>query len=185
MIVAATAGRKSHAAAATAACRAAARRVTVRDSVRTLAAVVVALAVSAPAAAAPPYPLLAERDGIRVYGPAPGQAWGRCPRAQPTRVHELPTAERAVLLAVPRLYSRERGPVRTDIRDATARAVRIGASVSTRAGPARATCGRRISALSLAVHVGFPHVDWSASMSSATFFVARVREGWVLWHQAH
>jgi hypothetical protein len=54
-----------------------------------------------------------------------------------------------------------------------------------RAGLARSTCGRRVAARTLAVHVGFPHVSGSASLSSATFFVARVREGWVLWHQAH
>jgi hypothetical protein len=146
----------------------------------------VALGLAVPAAAAPPYPLLVERDGLRVYGPTDGQRWGRCPGgALPVRAVELRIAERAVLLAVPRLYARQGSRPRIEVRDARARALRIGADVSTRAGLARATCGRTIAGRSLAVHVGFPHVTWSASLSSATFFVARVRDGWVLWHQAH
>lgn len=159
-----------------------------RDGTRASLPVAISFALlfAASAVAAPPYPLLVEREGIRVYAPAPGQGWGRCPRGALTiAARGLRTAERAVLLAVPRLYARQRGKPEIDVRGARARALRIGADVSTRPGLARSTCGARIARRSLAVHVGFPRVNWSASLSSATYFVARVREGWVIWDQAH
>jgi hypothetical protein len=153
--------------------------------VRALAVLGLGLVLAAPAAAASPYPLLAERDGLRVYAPAKGQQWGRCPRAAlPLNTRDLGTAERAALLAVPLLYARYPTPG-LDVRGATARSERMGSSVNTRPGLARSTCGNRIAARTVVVHVGFPRVNWSASMSSATFFVAHVREGWILWHQAH
>ena len=142
-----------------------------------------ALVLAAPAAGArQPYPVLVQRDGLRVYAPAKSGTWGRCPRtAQPVRDRDLPTAARATLLAVPLLYRNDRG---VDVRDATARAARLGV-VWTRSGLARATCGARVAARTIAVNVRFPRVTWSASLSSAVFFVSRVPDGWVIWHQAH
>jgi hypothetical protein len=153
-------------------------------SVWPLVVIVCGLAFAAPAAAAPqPYPVLVERDGLRVYGPVRSGTWGRCPRAaQPVRDRDLRVAARAALLAVPRLYRNDK---QIDVRGATARSARLGTAVWTRWGLARSTCGRRAEARTIAVGVGFPRVNWSASLSSATFFVSRVRDGWVIWHQAH
>lgn len=141
-----------------------------------------ALAVGTPAAGTQPYPVLVERAGSRVYAPAAGQAWGRCPRqAQPLRHRDLMGASRATLLAIPRLYARDA----LDHRGARARAARLGTAEWTRSGLARSSCGSRVAARTLAVGVGFPRITFSASMSSATYFVSRVPDGWVIWHQAH
>jgi hypothetical protein len=132
-----------------------------------------------------PYPLLVERAALRVYAPGPRQPWGRCPRGTQTIVgrSDLRAAARAVLLAVPPLNARQRPPL--DVRGATAHASRLGPMVWTRSGLARSTCGWMIASRTIAVGVRFPRVTWSASMSSATFFVSRVGDGWIIWHQAH
>lgn len=152
---------------------------------RTVCGLVCGLAVATPASAAAhqPYPVLVERDGLRVYAPArPGQ-WGRCPSApQVVRARDLRAAGQAVLLAIPRLYARD---AETDVRGATARTARLGGAVWTRAGLAHMTCGAAVAGRTIAVAVGFPRVNWSASLSSAVFFVSRVRNGWIIWHQAH
>ena len=121
-----------------------------------------------------PYPVLVERAGVRVYARAEGLPWGRCPRgALPVRTRDLHGARRAVLLAVPPLYRDER-PV--DVRGAWARAARLGAAEWTRSGLARSTCGAEVARRTTAVAVRFPRVTWSASLSSATFFVSRVAD---------
>lgn len=148
-----------------------------------VAAIVAVLAPAAPASGTQPYPVLVERDGLRVYARTPGQPWGRCPRgAMTVRKSDLAVASRAVLLAVPRLYARERY---MDVRDATARAARLGSAVWTRAGLARSTCGTHVAQRTIAVGVTFPRINWSASLSGAVFFVTRVRDSWIIWHQAH
>lgn len=132
---------------------------------------------------AQPYPVLVERADVRIYARAEGQPWGRCPhRVLPVRTRDLVGARRAVLLAIPRLYRNEK---LVDVRGARARAARLGAGVWTRAGLARSACGTAVARRTIAVGVGFPRVTWSASLSSATFFVSRVADGWVIWHQAH
>ncbi len=139
------------------------------------------------ASALQPYPLLIERAGLRVYAPGRRQQWGLCPRGVKTvQRSDLRVASRAVLLAIPRLYAlRDTSTPRLDVRDATARADRLSTAVWTRAGLALSTCGLRIAERTIAVGVGFPRVNWSASLSSATFFVSRVGDGWIIWHQAH
>lgn len=151
-----------------------------------LALVLAAIAAGTTGAATQPYPVLVEKPGARVYAPAAGQPWGRCPKgAQPVRRQDLDAARRAVLLAVPRLYGR--GPIdnRLDVRGARARAARLGTADWTRGGLARSSCGSRVAVRTVAVGVGFPRITSSASMSSATFFVSRVSDGWIVWHQAH
>lgn len=130
-----------------------------------------------------PYPVLVEQAGTRVYARAEGRSWGLCPRgALAVRARDLDGARKAVLLAVPRLYRQEK---LVDVRGARARAARLGAAEWTRGGLARSTCGAEVARRTIAVAVGFPRVTWSASLSSATFFVSRVADGWVIWHQAH
>lgn len=144
---------------------------------------VAAIALGAGDGGPQPYPVLVERGGVRVYARADGQPWGRCPRGSlPVRTRDLNVARKAVLLAVPRLYRQEK---LVDVRGARARAARLGAAEWTRAGLARSTCGTEVARRTIAVGVGFPRVTWSASVSSATFFVSRVADGWVIWHQAH
>jgi hypothetical protein len=148
-----------------------------------IAVLVLAPSASTSGSSTQPYPLLLERDGLRVYARQAGQPWGRCPRgARTLRQADLAVASRAVLLAVPRFYAREK---QMDVRDARARAARLGSAVWTRAGLARSTCGSRTAGRTVAVAVAFPHVNWSASLSSAVFFVSRVGDGWIIWHQAH
>jgi hypothetical protein len=132
-----------------------------------------------------PYPLLVDRGGLRIFGPGAGQGWSRCPRgALPLRARDLRTAERAALHLV-QVFVRQGRYRGRDTRGANARAARLGSGVWTRSGLAKSTCGRAIVPRTAAVGVGFPRVTWSASLSSATFFVSRVREGWIVWHQAH
>jgi hypothetical protein len=132
-----------------------------------------------------PYPLLAEKGTLRVFGPQQGVAFGKCPHGVlPLRPSDRSTAARAALLLVREL--RARGWYRgIDTRGATARAARLRSAVWTRSGLARSTCGAAIVPRTFAVAVGFPRVNWSASLSSSTFFVSRTREGWIFWHQAH
>jgi hypothetical protein len=72
-----------------------------------------------------------------------------------------------------------------DYRDARARAT-IG-TFST--GYLRMACPRGVAVKVIArtadVAVGYPHVDWSASLSSSVFLVARTPRGLVAWAQMH
>jgi hypothetical protein len=61
----------------------------------------------------------------------------------------------------------------------------LRSAVWTRWGLAKSTCGAAIVPRTFAVAVGFPRVNWSASLSSSTFFASRIRDGWIFWHQAH
>jgi hypothetical protein len=140
---------------------------------------------AADAAPGQPYPVLVEREGLRVFGPTAGSQWGRCPKgALPLRRSHLETAERAALLLVSALAKRGWYDG-IDTRGARARAARLRTAVWTRWGLAKSTCGSAIVPRTLAVAVGFPRVNWSASLSSSTFFASRVGRGWIFWHQAH
>lgn len=166
------------------------RRVGLTDLVVAIAALVLA-AVLVPSAAAgsgasQPYPVLVEQPGLRVYAPGLGEPWGRCPRgARALGTSDLRSAGRVALVGVTRLYARDTSTPRIDVRGASARAARLGTSVWTRAGLARTTCSAQIARRTIAVGVRFPRVNWSASLSSATFFVSRVGDGWIIWHRAH
>jgi hypothetical protein len=143
------------------------------------------LVTSAPAAREQPYPLLVDRGGLRVFGPSAGEPWGRCPRgALPLREPDLRTAERAALRLVS-VFVRQGRNRGIDTRGAQARAARLRSAVWTRWGLAKSTCGRAIVPRTAAVAVGYPEMNWNASLSSSTSFVSRVPEGWIFWHQAH
>ncbi|MGH2921504.1 MAG: hypothetical protein ACRDKU_05500 [Gaiellaceae bacterium] len=132
-------------------------------------------------AAATSYRLLVERDGLRVYGPASPYAGGTCPRgALAVSRADVRTARGAVLLAVPKLYS-GRGRGYRVVRSTGAGL----APVYPRTRGAK-ECGKRIFRRTIVVDVVFPQIArWSASLSQATFLVSRLREGWVIWYQAH
>jgi hypothetical protein len=150
-----------------------------------LATAALALPGIALAADSSPYPLLVERGSLRVYAPAPGQRWGFCPRrALALEPRHLAAARRAVLAALPKLYRRYRGTPRLDIRGARARAG-LARSGWPRNRDALETCGRRVWRRTAVVDVVFPRVTFSASLSQASFYVSRVRGGWVVWHQVH
>jgi hypothetical protein len=156
-----------------------------RVCVGLVALTTLALATTAAAGREQPYPLLVKEGGVRVFGPAsPGQ-WGRCPNGVlPLRPSDRGAAARAGVLLVRELtaggWYRE-----VDTRGASAHAARLRSAVWTRWGLAKSTCGAAIVPRTFAVAVGFPRVNWSASLSSSTFFASRIREGWIFWHQAH
>jgi len=131
----------------------------------------VALAMSAVAAMAsqPPYPLLVNRDGLRVYGP-PTRPNVPCPHLLALPPHYLATARRAVALAMPpfeaRLRENGRDPIVSILRHAF--------------GPIAGGCGREAWRRSFVAFVRLPHVC-CASLSQHSFFVGRIRSGWVLW----
>jgi hypothetical protein len=158
---------------------------------RPVLAVALALAGAAgsvTSAAAPqkqPYPLLVDRGTLRVFGPGAEQPWGRCPRgALPLGRADLRKAEHVALQLVA-VFKRQGRYREIDTSGAHARAARLGSAVWTRWGLAKTTCGAAIVSRTLAVGVGYPRVNWSASLSSSTFFVSRIRAGWIFWHQPH
>jgi hypothetical protein len=151
-----------------------------------LAAAALVASATAFAAGGSPYPLLVERGSVRIHAPAPGQRWGLCPReALALAPRQLAVARRAVLLGVPSLYRRlYRGTPRIDTRGARARAG-LARGGWPRHRDALQSCGRRVWRRTAVVDVVFPRVTFSASLSQASFYVSRVRGGWVIWHQVH
>jgi hypothetical protein len=153
---------------------------------RLVATLVCALVVVAPAAA-DSYRLLAERDGLRVYGPASERSWGTCPRgALKVSRADLPTAKRAVLLAVPAIYRQRRdGKPRTDHRSARATGAGLAPKYA-RGASEREHCGERIFRRTIVVDIVFPRIArYSASLSQSTFLISRLPRGWVVWSQPH
>jgi hypothetical protein len=153
---------------------------------RGLIATAVCALLVAPSASAASYRLIVERDGLRVYGPASEQAWGTCPRgALEVSPADVRKAQHAVLVAVPTLYA--------VLRRGTPRLYRIVRSTGAGLAPVygrgaaqRKHCGERIFRRTIVVDVVFPWIARrSASLSQATFFVSRLRDGWVIWSQAH
>ena len=143
--------------------------------IRFIAVALVAFAVSAMAALAspPPYPLLVNRDGLQVYGP-PAGPHVPCPHLLTLPPHYLATARRAVALAMPpfaaRLKQNGRDPIVSVLRHAFS--------------PIAGGCGRTAWRRSVVAFVQLPHVR-GASLSQHTFFVGRIRSGWVLWGMIH
>jgi hypothetical protein len=139
--------------------------------VRFTAVAFVALVMSAVAALAspPPYPLLVNRDGLRIYGP-PRRPHVPCPHLLALPPHSLATARRVVAVAMPmfeaRLKENGRDPVVSVMRHAFSR---------TAGG-----CGLAAWRRSVVAFVRLPNVC-CASLSQHSFFVGRIRSGWVLW----
>jgi len=134
-------------------------------------------AVPTAGAALPGHPLLVNRPGLRVYGPADRRDVP-CPRVLPLPAHALSTVRHAVELAMPPFEAR----LRLDGRDPVVKVAPAPRSgFSYRAGG----CGRVTWKRSVIASVILPHVRHSASMSQHTFAVARTRQGWVLWAWIH
>ena len=155
-------------------------------------------AVVAPAAGAHPgriqypdgYPglRLIVVDGVPVYasllaGRTPAAT---CPRRPlPLTSGLVRVAAQAVALAMPGLYAhaKEQGHPRIDARGAIAQAA---PSATAHQGTAfRAVCGATVWRRSIFVAVRLPRVKFSASLSQASFHVARTRLGWVIWAEVH
>jgi hypothetical protein len=86
---------------------------------------------------------------------------------------------------MPALYAHanEQGNPRIDARGAIAQAA---PSASADQGTAfRAICGATVWRRSIFVAVRLPHVKFSASLSQASFHLARTRLGWVIWAEVH
>ena len=145
------------------------------SGLRLLAVVLTACAVVAGSAAAavPGYPLLVNRPGLRVYGPA-HRARVPCP----TGVLSLPAnalaaAKNAVALAMPpfeaKLHLDGHDPQVSDVL-----------AVKSPFRPIAGGCGTATWRRSVVAFVRLPHIA-GASMSQHAFALARVRTGWVLW----
>jgi hypothetical protein len=124
----------------------------------------------------PGHPLLVNRPGLRVYGPAQ-RADAVCIKVLALPPNSLATVKRAVELAMPPFESR----LKLDGRNARVRvATALRSGFSSRAGG----CGRAAWVRSIVAFVSLPHVH-SASLSQHIFAVGRVPAGWVLWAVIH
>jgi hypothetical protein len=109
----------------------------------------------------------------------------RCPAdALPLRPSDLPALRRFGLALAPHGVQRMAGR-EIDYRGAhaTARFPTFYTRYVRSACPAAVV--RRVIARTADVSVGYPRVDWSASLSSSTFLVARTPGGLVGWAQMH
>ena len=138
-----------------------------------VALVVFAMSAVAALASRPPYPLLVNRDGLRVYGP-PTRPNVPCPHLLALPPRFATTGRRAVALAMPpfaaQLKENGRDPIVSVRRHAFS--------------PIAGGCGRTAWRRSFVAFVQLPHVC-CASLSQHTFFVGRIRSGWVLWAMIH
>jgi hypothetical protein len=137
----------------------------------TVALVVFAMSAVVAVASRPPYPLLVNTDGLRVYGP-PTRPNVPCPHLLALPAHSLRTARRAVELAIPPFEAR----LKENGRDPIVSVVPAIRGFSPRAGG----CGRVAWRRSIVAFVRLPHVC-CASLSQHSFAVGRIRSGWVLW----
>ena len=131
--------------------------------------VVFAISAVAALASRPPYPLLVNRDGLRVYGPRT-RPNVPCPRLLALPPHYRAAGRRAVALAMPpfeaQLKENGRDPIVSILRHAFS--------------PIAGGCGREAWRRSFVAFVRLPHIC-CASLSQHSFFVGRIRSGWVLW----
>lgn len=127
------------------------------------------------ALASPPYPLLVNAHGLRVYGP-PARP-NVCPHVLALPPKALSTARRAVALAMPRYEAR----LKLNGHDSV---VSIRASAKSGFTATAGGCGRLTWHRSVVAFVRLPHVR-TASLSQHTFAVGRIRSGWVLWATIH
>ncbi|MGH2972144.1 MAG: hypothetical protein ACRDNM_00750 [Gaiellaceae bacterium] len=152
-----------------------------RLPVAALAAFLVAATTAATAAAVAPvlpgHPLLVDRAGLRVYGPA-NPARTPCPHLLPLPAHAPATVKRAVELAMPPFEKR----VGLDGRDPI---VTVGPTSKSGFSYVAGGCGRTAWNRSIFANVLLPHVTNSASLSQHRFAVGRVRQGWVIWGYIH
>ena len=141
----------------------------------TVTLLVSAVRVVSALASQPPYPLLANAHGLRVYGP-PSRP-NVCPHLLALPPNALSTAQRAVALGMPPFEAR----VKLNGRDPV---VSVKAAVHSGFFATAGGCGRLTWKRSGVAFVRLPHVR-SASLSHHTFAVGRIRAGWVLWSMIH
>jgi hypothetical protein len=109
----------------------------------------------------------------------------RCPvGALPLRRADLPALRRSGLALAPHGVQKA-GSRSIDYRDAHAKA-RFPTFYT---GFVRSACPRRLVRRVIErtadVSVGYPHVNWSASLSYSVFLIARTPHGLVGWAQMH
>ena len=109
----------------------------------------------------------------------------RCPaNALLLRPADLPALRRFALKLAP--HGVEKAGFRSiDYRDATARAGYPTFYTGFVRSACRASLVKRVIARTADVVVGYPHVNWSASLSYSVFLIVRVPDGFVGWAQMH
>ncbi|MEA2277387.1 MAG: hypothetical protein QOI62_3796 [Solirubrobacteraceae bacterium] len=114
--------------------------------------------------------------------PLPSAAAGRCPNlpAQPLPAGALAGATRAALEQAPALY----GGTRLDGMRAT-EAILARRDDPGRGGYARVTCGRRLQDRTVVVHLDFPAMRPSASLSQGVVLVSRFGGRYRVWAVLH
>lgn len=157
-----------------------ARRVAATTAIVAALPVLTANVTAAARAARPPslpgHPLLIDRPGLHVYGPA-NIARSGCPQLLPLPAHAAAIVQRAVVLAMPPFEHR----LHLDGRDP---AVTVGPTAASGFSPLAGGCGRTDWARSIFASVQLPHVA-GASLAQHRFAVGRVRQGWVIWAYIH
>jgi hypothetical protein len=109
----------------------------------------------------------------------------RCPlNALPLRRSDLPALQRFGLAVAPHGVQHTRSGT-IDYRDADAKAGFPTFYTGYVRNACPKTVARRIIARTADVSVGYPHVNWSASLSYSVFLVARTAHGFVAWAQMH
>jgi hypothetical protein len=109
----------------------------------------------------------------------------RCPadalRLRPT---DLPALRRFALRLAPHGVQQE-GSHSIDYRDATAKAKFPTFYTGYVRSVCRPSLVERVIARTADVAVGYPHVNWSASLSYSVFLIVRGPDGFVAWAQMH
>jgi hypothetical protein len=130
--------------------------------------------------------LVAVAGGVLVAdGSAKPRVTNRCPvDALPLRNSDLPALRRFGVALAPHGVHRM-GSQTADYRQAEAKA----GFPTFYTGFVRSACppdvAKRVIARTADVSVGYPRINWSASLSSSTFLVARTPHGLVGWAQMH
>ena len=129
------------------------------------------------------FALLAEKNGLRVYAPKRGTDCGRLcpPESKGLDESDLEEAAKALRLGVDELYRDVRGKPKQDLSDPE---ISVGVA-GKHEGYARRSCGPGILPQTAVGLVSFPHVEGSASLSYAVFYISRSTKGWYLWAQTH
>jgi len=109
----------------------------------------------------------------------------RCPTdALPLRHTDLPRLRRFALELAPHGVEKA-GSRSIDYRDATAKAKFPTFYTAYVRSVCPASLVRRVIARTADVAVGYPHVNWSASLSYSVFLIVRGPHGYVGWAQMH
>ena len=117
--------------------------------------------------------------GVWSLGGAPAPTtFGPCVRDPLPLPVDLAPARRAVRIFVARVFA-ELTPG-LDVRDARVTSV-VRAARSPDGYAARVRCGRAVQTRTAVVRVRFPYVARTNRLSSAAFYVSRIRSGWLVW----